>query len=178
MLGVLALGGSAAQSASGAENKPAGAMLPDRTLTCDLGHATNLDPLKDQTDTDIIYDSRHVFGVHLPAVPARTTPPPDATEPPEPVAKGTRIIADPDGIAKDVIGPVVRVADLWPERVELTLPISSYEVKLIIITDFDAPSGKARMFMTNAKDAATFNMDRIYGGNCMVTIAPPQKRQS
>ena len=153
-------------------------MLPDRSLTCDLGHATNLDPLKNQSDADIIYDARHAFSVHLPAIPARTSPPPDATESAEPVAKGTSITADPDGIAKDVIGPVVRLVDLWPERVELTLPMSPVEVKLIIITDYDEASHKARMFMTNAKDAATFNMDQIYGGNCMVTIASARDKRS
>ncbi len=153
-------------------------MLPDRTLTCDLGHATNVDTGKDQRDSDIIFDSRHVFGVHLPARPARTTPPPDAVEPPEPVAKGTEIIADPDKIAADVIGPVSRVVDLWPDRVELTLPMSRVESKLIVITGFDAATGRAHMFMTNARDLANININRIYGGNCLVTIKPPKGKHN
>lgn len=167
---------SAVPATVAAPTGPAVAMLPDRTLSCDLGHATNIDATKDQTDVDIVYDSRHAFSLHLPAVPERTTQPPDATELPEPVAKGTQIIADPDKLAGDVIGPFVRVIDLWPKRVEMTMPMSRIESKLIIISDIDEAAGRARLFMTNAKDLATFNMDRIYSGNCVVTIAKPKAK--
>ncbi|MFM9937544.1 MAG: hypothetical protein ACKVOL_15265 [Novosphingobium sp.] len=154
------------------------ALLPDRTLHCDLGHATNVDTTIEQTDADVVYDSRHVFAFHLPAVPVRTSPPPDATEWPEPVANGTGIVADPDNIAADVTGPVKRVVDLWPTRVELTLPMAGNQSKLIVVTDIDETTGSARVFMTDAKDLATYDTNRIYAGNCLVTIRPAKARRS
>ena len=153
-------------------------MLPDRILACDLGHATNADATRDQAESEIIFDSRHVLSVHLPSIPVRTTEPPEAIDPPEPVAKGTGIIADPDGIAADVTGPVRRVVDLWPDRVELSIPMQGIEKKLIIINGVNEAAGRARLFMTDAKDLATFNMQRIYAGNCLVTITPPKGKSS
>lgn len=152
------------------------AMLPDRLLTCTLGHATNVDATRDQRDDEIVYDSYHQFSVFLPAIPVRTSPPPDATEPAEPVKKGTGIVSDPDGIATNLAGPVSRVVDLWPDRVELIMPMKTRQSKLLIINGINMAAGKARLFMTDAKDLATFDMERIYSGDCNVSIKPVSKR--
>ena len=154
------------------------ALLPDRTLTCDLGHASNVDTTVEQTDNDVVYDSRHSLTLHLPARPARSTPPPDAVDPPEPVTKGTGIVADPDGIASNVSGPIRRVIDLWPARVELTIPMAGIQSKLIVISDIDEVAGRARMFMTDAMDVATYDTKKIYAGNCLVMVRPAKRTKS
>jgi len=107
----------------------------------------------------------------------RTSPPPDATDPAEPVNPKTGIVSDPDGIAANLAGPVNRVVDLWPERVELVLPMTTHQAKLLIINGIEPASGKAQLFMTDAKDLATFDMNRIYSGACNVTINPAPVRR-
>jgi hypothetical protein len=142
--------------------------LPDRLLRCTLGRATNLDPHKDQTTDEIIYDGRHALTLFLPSVPMRTAPPPDATEPAEPVDPRTAIVADPDHIAGAAALHFDRVVDYWPDRVELTAPVAPGVSKLIIVTKLADDGSRVSVFMTDASDAATFDMARIYQGPCEV----------
>lgn len=151
---------------------PSGPMLPDRLLTCTLGRMTNVDPTKDQKESDIVYEGRHAFSLLLPAGPARTTPPPDATEDPEPVNPRTRIVSDPDGLAKAFPNRFDRVVDLWPQRVEMTTTIKDPLVNLIIVNPIDEAAGTAMLFMTQATDVATFDMSHVYRGACTVKATP------
>ncbi len=171
-LAAATLAGCANSSPAQVASTPKPAMLPARTLACTLGHAINVDATRDQRDDEVIYDSYHPFTVFLPAIPVRTTPPPDATDPAEPVNPKTGIVSDPDGIAANLAGPVNRVVDLWPDRVELVMPMTTRQAKLLIINGIDEATGKARLFMTDAKDLATFDMERIYSGDCKVAIQP------
>lgn len=150
--------------------KPAAAMLPARALTCQLGHPDNVDWNKEQALADLNFVSHHTLGVFLPAIPVRTSAPPDATEPPEPVNPRTRIINDPDGITADVAGPVNRLVDMWPKRVEMTLPMTTGESKLLIFTDGDEAKGNAKLFMTNARDLMTLSQRAVYFGDCTVEL--------
>ncbi|WP_225010298.1 MULTISPECIES: hypothetical protein [Novosphingobium] len=151
------------------------ARLPDRTLNCRLGHATNLDPLKQQDRNEITFDSYHALSLRLPPIAARTTPPPDATEPAEPIDRRTRILSDPDGLTAGTLGTFERVIDLWPERVELTLPMDGGVSKLMILSDYDPATQTAQMFMTNATDLATFDFKQTYLGPCAVQIEERKK---
>lgn len=143
-------------------------MLPDRLLRCTLGRATNLDPKKQQTTADIVYEGEHEFELFLPAVPVRQGPPPDATEPAEPVNPQTRIVADPDGLTNGFPRRFDRVVDYWPERVEMATTIDDPLVNLIIINPIDATSGSASLFMTQATDVATYDLSKVYQGSCTV----------
>lgn len=147
-------------------------MLPDRTLTCTLGRITNPDTSREQTDAEIIYEGRHAFSLFLPGGPARTAPPPDATEAPEPVNPRTRILADPDGLAGRFRGRFDRVIDLWPQRVEMTASVADPLVNLIIVNPIDPAAGTAMLFMTQATDVATFDLQHMYRGPCTVKTAP------
>jgi hypothetical protein len=144
-------------------------MLPDRLLTCTLGRITNPDPSREQADDEIIYEGKHPFTLLLPAGPARTAPPPDATDDPEPVDPRTRIVADPDGLAKGFPNRFDRVVDLWPQRVEMTTTIDTPLVNLIVINPIDAQAGTAMLFMTQATDVATLDMQHLYRGPCTVS---------
>ncbi|WP_375285986.1 hypothetical protein [Sphingomonas sp.] len=151
------------------------AMLPDRTLSCTLGRITNPDPSREQTDAEIVYEGKHAFSLLLPGGPARTTPPPDATDDPDPVNPRTRILADPDGLTRGFPNRFDRVIDLWPQRVEMTTTIDQPRVNLIIVNPIDAAAGTAMLFMTQATDAATFDMQHLYRGPCTVkTAAAPR----
>lgn len=155
--------------------RKAPALLPARSLTCDLGHATNVDTSHAQTADELIFDGRHQLGLFLPAIPVRTSEPPDpAFQETEPVNKNTRITRDPDRIAADIIAPFNRVVDLWPERVEMTAPMAAGKSKLLIVTDYDAATHKAKLFMTNARDLMTWDMDKIFAGYCDVAIKSPR----
>lgn len=145
-------------------------MLPARTLDCTLGRMTNVDPTREQTEADIVYEGRHRLVLHLPAIPARTAPPPDAIEAPEPVDPRTRIVEDPDGLTARFPRRFDRVVDLWPERVEMTTTIDDPLVNLIIVNPIDAAKGTAMLFMTQATDVATFDLQRVYRGPCTVRI--------
>ena len=154
-----------------------GALLPDRLLTCSLGHATNVDFTKDQKTSDMVFDTHHAFSLFLPAIPRRTTPPPDATEPAEPVDKRTRVVSDPTGLVRNMQPGFVRVIDLWPERVEITGKVDDSISKLMILSDIDEQAHTANLFMTEALDLATFDPQGIYIGTCTYTISSPPSDQ-
>lgn len=147
-----------------------GAKLPNRLLRCTLGRMTNLDPKKNQTNDEIVYEGKHVFELLLPAGPARTAPPPDATEAPEPVDPRTRIVSDADGLTAKFPNRFDRVVDYWPTRVEMTTTIDDPLVNLLIVNPIDEKAGTAMLFMTQATDVATFDMEHLYRGPCTVTV--------
>jgi hypothetical protein len=154
-----------------------GSRLPDRTLDCVLGRATNIDPSKTQTTADIIYEGRHRFKLRLPPVLKHVGPPPDPTDDPEPVDIRTRVLADPDGLMRNAAPNFQRVVDLWPDRVEMiaTTPEVSANgmplLRLIVINPIDEPRGAASLFMTTAADAGSIDMGSVYQGSCKVLFA-------
>lgn len=152
------------------------ARLPARLVTCLLGHATNFDPQKPQTPADITFDTHHHLSLYLPAINARTSPPPDAAEAAEPVDRRTRVIEDPDGITADAPGPFERVVDLWPERVELAKTTATGAFKTLLVSDYDPAAGSARMFLGTAGDLTSYDLKRIYMGDCTVALNPPRGR--
>jgi hypothetical protein len=152
------------------------AMLPDRLLDCTLRRITNFDPNRNQGPGDFTFEGRHRFKLFLPAIPVRTTEPPASTSPPEPVDPRTRIVADPDGLAREAPIRFDRVVDYWPDRVEMTAPISNVAVKLIIVTPIDLQRKTADLFMANANDAVTWDHDRLYSGSCSVVAGPAAVR--
>ena len=156
-----------------AEDHPAAPQrLPARLLVCTLGHATNFDPEKEQTTGDIAFDTRHRLSLFLPGSDQRTAPPPDAFDKPEAVAPGTRVIDDPDQITADAPGAFERVVDLWPERVELAKQTKTGAFKTFLISDYDPVHLIARIFLGTASDLTTYDLKRIYMGECAVTLAP------
>ena len=149
-------------------------MLPARLIDCTLGRATNLDPKKNQTVADIIYEGAHRFSFYLPAIPARQAPPTDATEAADPVDPRTRIVNDADGLTTKFPNRFDRVVDLWPERVEMTTTIDDPLVNLLILSSIDPQRRTARLFMTQATDVATFDMQHIYEGACRIVENPDE----
>jgi hypothetical protein len=166
---------SASSAASGAAAEPA--RLPARLVSCTLGHATNFNPEQQQTLDDITYDTHHHLSLYLPAVAARTTPPPDAIEEADAVDPRTGVIDDPDGITADAPGAFERVVDLWPDRVELAKSTPTGRFKTILVSDYDAARGTARMFVGTAGDLTSYDLKRIYMGECAVAINPPTSRK-
>lgn len=146
------------------------AMIPGRLLTCVLGRATNLDPHREQKRSEVIYEGSHKFSLFLPETSRRTTAPPDPTEPPEPVDVRTRVVADPDGLTRNVPPRFDRVIDLWPERVEMTTTVAEPIVNLIIVSDVSADGTQASLFMTKATDVATLDLQNVYSGDCRVSF--------
>ena len=147
--------------------------LPARLVTCLLGHATNFNPERQQKLGDITFDTHHRLTLFLPGISARTTPPPDAIEPAETVDPDTRLIEDPDGLSSDAPGPFNRVVDVWPERVELAKTTETGAYKAFLVSNYDATRGTARMFIGTATDLVTYDLKRIYMGDCIVTLNPP-----
>jgi hypothetical protein len=146
------------------------AMLPDRLLSCTLGRVTNFDASKNQTLADLTFEGRHRFELFLPSVPVRTSPPPEAPLPPEPVNPRTRIVSDPDNIARPAPPRFDAVVDEWPERVELTTTIVFPAVNLIVLHPIDAKRGTAHIFMTQASDLTTYDLKHLYHGDCTVRV--------
>ncbi len=164
LVAIAAVGAAALQPV---DAKPK-AMLPDRTLTCRMGHATDVVIEKRQTMEEMTFDSWHQFVLHLPSIPVRTTPPPEAYLPPEKIAPGTRIVADPDGIAADV-PKFYRVLDIWPQRVEILTWLSPTLLHLMIVDPIDPEKNTARLFMTYSNREMSYDPTRIYIGDCTVT---------
>lgn len=167
-IGVAALAATVASAAPSPALAAPKAMLPDRTLTCRLGHATNVVIEKRQTMEEMTFDSWHSFALRLPSIPVRTTPPPEAYEEPEKIAPGTGIVADPDGIAADVTN-FYRVLDIWPQRVEILTWLSPTLLHLIIVDPIDPDKNTARLFMTYSNREMSYDPSRIYIGDCAVT---------
>ncbi|MEO0033667.1 MAG: hypothetical protein RIS94_3425 [Pseudomonadota bacterium] len=157
-----------------AEGGTAAMHLPARELRCNVGHATNLDATRQQRRDEITFDSHHAIVIRLPSIAARTTPPPDATEPAEPVDPGTRVTEDPDHLLAATTGPFNRVIDLWPDRVEMTMPMAHGLSKLLIVSDFDSAAQSAQLFITDAQDLATFDLTNTFLGDCRVQMTPPE----
>lgn len=153
------------------------AKLPGRLITCSLGHATNFNVAEQQTLDDITYDSFHHLSLYLPPISARTTPPPDAIEKADAVDPRTRVVEDPDGITAETSGEFDRVVDLWPERVELAKTTATGLYKTILVSDYDPAKSTARMFLGTASEITTYDLKRIYMGECKVTLNPPMKRK-
>lgn len=143
------------------------AMHPDRLIDCQLRRITNFDPNKAQQLSDFTFEGRHSFRLFLPSAPVRTTPPPESTAPAEPVDPRTRVAGDPDGLKAGAL-PFDRVVDLWPQRVELTAPMSNVAVNLIVVDEVDERAGTASMFLTRANDAVTFDKNHMYSGRCRI----------
>lgn len=148
------------------------ARLPARLVTCNLGHATNFNPEQQQTLGDITFDTYHRLTLFLPGIAERTAPPPDAIDTPEAVDPRTRVTEDPDGITADAPGAFERVVDLWPERVELAKSTPTGAFKTLLISDYDPAHGTARMFLGTARDLTTYDLKRIYMGECTVKLNP------
>jgi hypothetical protein len=154
--------------ASAAVDKVLSAVTPARTLSCTLGHATNLDPTKDQSMADVQYEGKYQFTLYLPPVKMRSSPPPGADVPLEAVNPATRVVADPSGLRRGVPLGFAKVVDLWPDRVELTQTIKGPLVHFIVINQIDPALGTANLFMTTAEDIATINLKTVYQGPCRV----------
>lgn len=147
---------------------PASETVPARTLSCTLGRMTNFDPHRQQRNDEIVYEGKHPFTLLIAAAPKRTAPPPDATEVPEPVDPRTKIVADPDGLTAKYPKRFDRIVDLWPDRVELSTNIDTPTVNVILISDIDPPAKTARIFMAEAQDVATYDLEHLYGGVCRI----------
>lgn len=174
----LAARDAAPQAAAAPAPAPAAApaMLPARDLKCRIGHAANVDASRIQSIGETRFDSWHDFGLFLPAIPVRTSAPPDATQPAEPVDPATRVTYDPDGIDSDSRTPFVRVTDTWPQQTELIKLITPSKAKLYILNNVDEAAGTAQLFVTDAYDLATFDWTKIYLGECRFTTSPPPQR--
>lgn len=145
--------------------------IPARQLDCVLGRITNFDASRVQTAAEYRFEGKHPFRMALAATTARSGPPPSALAAPEPVDPQTRILVDPDGLARGAIAkPFHRVIDLWPERVEMVTPIGDDWSNLIILTDFSPSNGTVNLFMTAARDGMTFDFERLYAGPCTVAL--------
>lgn len=153
-------------------------LIPARTLRCTLGHALNLDPAKEQRMDEIEYEGSHEFALFLPATILRTGPPPEATDPAEPVDAATRILSDPSGLRRDAPPGFDRVVDLWPQRVEMTQTIKRPLVHFIIINQIDEANQTANLFMTTAPDIAAMNLKTVYQGPCRITLTPARNQSA
>jgi hypothetical protein len=145
------------------------ATLPQRVLDCTLVHALNLDARKFQSIADITYEGRYAFSVVLPPSRRHVGPPPDPAAAPEPFDPATGVVADPSVRAADMERPLVRVGDLWPERVELVGQIKGTPFsRLFILSEIDERKGSANLFMTRAADAASLDLGNVYQGGCSI----------
>jgi len=155
-------------------NQPKHAMkaarIPARLLICSIRHITNYDPAEKQTAAQLSYDAVHRLTLFLPSIAVRTKGPPEPDEKPEPVNPRTRIIEDPDHIAPLRGGRFERVIDYWPERTELSAPISGDLLNAIVINNYDPVSKAANLFMTRATELTHFQPEHIYQGQCQVRI--------
>lgn len=144
--------------------------LPNRVLTCDVGHVTNFDAGKSQTPAELKFDSRHRFVFALAGGPARTAPPPDASKAPEKVRIGSRILSDPDHIAPQRKAQFDQVVDYWPDRVEAMGFIKDQLRNAIVISGIDPAAGTANLFMLRATELTRFDPGHIYQGTCRISF--------
>lgn len=159
--------------ALGSTATAAPANLPDRVLTCDVGHVTNFDAGKSQTPAELKFDSRHRFVLALAGGPTRTAPPPDINDAPEKVRIGSRILSDPDHIAPQHKAQFDQVVDYWPERVEAMGFIKDQLRNAIVISGIDPAAGTANLFMLRATELTRFDPGHIYQGTCRISLPSP-----
>lgn len=149
------------------------AMVPGRLVTCTLGRALNIDASKEQTLAELKFEGAHRFSLLLPPVPEDRGPPPEPSADPEPVDPAVRVVEDPDGIVKGMLHPFYRVADRWPERVELVGRIAGETVvRFLVVSEIDPAKGTANLFTTKARDAGSLDLQNVYQGGCTVAILP------
>ena len=175
LLTIALLGACATPAAAGRSSVPVADMLPERTLHCTVGRATNLDAKQWQTVDQIHHEGAFPLSLRLPSAPRHVGPPPEPTADPEPVNPETRVTEDPSGITSDLAYPLYRVIDLWPERVEMVGRANGEDyMRLIIISEIDPKSGTANVFTTRAKDAASLDLQQVYQGSCRIETKPPR----
>lgn len=157
------------------------ALLPDRQLSCMVARATNVDPSRNQALSELSFEQARPLGLRLPSIAAHVGPPPDPSDPPAPVDPRTRITNDPSGLMADATRGIGRVVDLWPQRVEIMAPLEQRSangmplMRVIILSDFDAKTGRIRLFMATAADAGSLDVTSIHHGACEVTINADDK---
>jgi hypothetical protein len=143
-------------------------MLPDRLLTCAIGHVTNFDVHIEQSPGDLHNDGVHHFTLFLPAIALDQGPPPDAIEKAPLVDPRTRIVSDPDHISGQPTNHFDRIVDWWPDRVELSANIEGPLLNAIVIHPIDAERGTASVLMLRATELTHFQPDQIYQGSCHI----------
>jgi hypothetical protein len=126
---------------------------PARALQCTLGKATNIDLAKDQKPADIQYAGSYPLSLSLPAAQ-------DADK------VKYHIVADPSGLFEKGTD-FDRVADRWPQRVELAVP-SSRGFNFAVLSDIDPRSARATIFVGRGQDSATLDPTFVYGGSCAI----------
>jgi len=180
LLLTLGSGAGATAPASLRPSSPAAPQrLPDRMLSCTLARATNVDLTREQPASELVMTGSHVFKLFLPSRPVMQGPPPEARDAPEPVPAGTRIVSDPDRLARNAGLEFDRVVDVWPDRVELATTLAPRLFHLIIVHPIDVVAGTARLLMTTTDDTMTFDRDHIYIGDCKIDpgALPPAQQQ-
>lgn len=166
---LFALGATGTGTAATLDEGGAREIVPARDLSCQLSRATNIDPAIVQTTDQIVYEGHYRFGLHLPATPKWQGPLPEPSDDPLPVNPATKVTSDPDGLTADTTAKFDRVVDVWPDRVELIKHMAPPWGKLIIISDITPDRTAARISITNAADAATLDIHRMYLGVCKIT---------
>jgi hypothetical protein len=154
MLAAVAAGEpSAAQAEPAAPEVKLDPATPARALQCMLGKATNIDLSKDQKPSDIQYAGAYSLKLSLPAAK-------DADK-----AK-YHVVADPADLFEKSTD-FARVADMWPQRVELALP-STVGFNFAVLSDIDPRSRKATIFVGRGKDSASLDPSFVYAGSCVI----------
>ncbi|WP_428334850.1 hypothetical protein [Novosphingobium sp.] len=144
------------------------AQLPDRLLTCSIGHITNFDPHIEQTPDQLTFDGHHAFTLFLPGIPALVGRPPDAAEDAPPVDPRTRIVHDPDHISGQPSSQFGRIVDMWPDRVELSATIEGPLLNMIVVHPVDIEHGTASLFMMRATELTHYQPEHFYQGTCRI----------
>lgn len=159
MLEIILLAAQAAQSIDAAPPEtrldPA---TPARMLRCTLAKATNIDLSRDQHAADIQYAGSYPLTISLPAAK-------DAQK------IRYRVLSDPTPLFASH-SDFERVADRWPQRVELAVGTAE-GFNFAVLSEIDAAAGKARIFVGRGSDAANLDPTFVYGGSC--ALAPGGK---
>lgn len=151
-------------------------VLPDRMLRCTVGRAIDFQPNSDQKWSEIKREGSSQFHLFLPSAPAKVRLDDVTADADDPsivnVHPRTGIVADPEGLAPRPLASgsaasvFTRVADYWPERVELSYEVSPSEFFIVLVSDISTTARTSQIFMAVSNSELVYDPKRIYLGSC------------
>lgn len=143
------------------------AIVPERTLNCQLRRATNIDPARQQDEADIIYEGHYPLTLTLPSVQTPEVAGPGTSRPDRSPSRAYRVTADPNGIfAQFPATGFDRTADYWPAHVELAQTIMDKAFQYIILAAVPDRTDIKSIFISRAADAVAIDLKWVFRGSC------------
>jgi hypothetical protein len=144
------------------------AQFGKRVLTCHVRHATNIDPSREQAESEIVYAESHDFTLELAPAKVPYAVGVGTERPGEAPAAGYRVVEDPGKLFEMAGHTFDRMADYWPKHVEAGKTIMGKAFSYIVLDQDPADPTRMFAFVSRAMDAVALDLTWMHRGQCEI----------